>query len=309
MYNPQNSGIPYTSLMIRISNDTLKISLHAPDGENGYYRGTRFDWAGVFGSIEYRGCNYAGQWFEKYSPFSHDAVCGPAEEFSPIGLAEAEAGEPFLKIGVGMLEKMEGDYDRFKLHKILNPGSRSLEVSQDRISQRHVLESEEGYAYDYVKEIILTGGDCFRISHRLENKGSKILRGDVYNHNFFTLGLLETGVSRHLDFPYRPEGDWRAEYSEVGFTDSGIRFTRTLQKGESVFSGNVHEAGKGLHGSPNSFILSEQQTGRGVSAYCEVPMTKAVFWSYHLIACIEPYVDFNIRPGETFSFDIDYKLI
>lgn len=294
--------------MITISNDTLKITLHAPDGEKGYYRGTRFDWAGVFESIEYRGCNYAEPWFEGYSPVRHDAVCGPAEEFSPIGLDEAAAGEPFLKIGVGMLEKMEGEYDRFKLHNILDSGVRSVEVTKDSIIQTHRLDSARGYAYEYVKQIRLTGENSFCISHRLQNVGSKTLKGDVYNHNFFTLGLLQTGESRQLDFPYTPEGDWRAEYSEVGFTDSGIRFTRILQKGESVYAGNIHEAGKGLADSPNEFELRETRTGRGVSARCAIPMTKAVFWSYHLIACIEPYIDFCIEPGKTYNFDIEYTL-
>ena len=295
--------------MISIGNETLKISLHAPDGVGGYYRGTRFDWAGVFESIEYRGCNYAEQWFEPYSPVRHDAVCGPAEEFSPVGLDEVPVGGAFLKIGVGMLEKMEGEYDRFKLHNILDPGTRTLEVIADSLTQSHFLESEQGYAYEYHKTIALTGADSFRISHRLVNKGSKSLKGDVYNHNFFTLGLLETGVSRQLDFPFKPEGDWRAEYQEVGFTESGIRFTRTLQKGESVYTGNLHEAGKGLAGSPNGFVLKELKTGRGVKASCALPMIKAVFWSYHLIACIEPYIDYCIAPGETFEFDIEYTLI
>ena len=295
--------------MISINNKSLSITLHAADGEEGYYRGTRFDWAGVFESIVYRGCNYAEPWFEKYSPTAHDAVCGPAEEFSPIGLDEAATGEPFLKIGVGMLEKMEGEYDRFKLHKILDPGTRSLEITQDTITQVHQLDSARGYAYEYVKEIRLTGENTFCINHKLVNKGTKVLKGDVYNHNFFTLGLLQTGVSRQLYFPFKPEGDWRAEYSEVGFTDNGIRFTKTLQKGESVFTGNLHEAGRGLAGSPNAFVLTETQTGRGVKAHCALPMTKAVFWSYHLIACIEPYIDFNVAPGESFSFTIDYTLI
>lgn len=295
--------------MIQIANNTLKISLHEPDGVKGYYRGTRFDWAGVFESIEFKGCNYCEPWFEKYSPVSHDAVCGPAEEFSPIGLDEVESGGAFLKIGVGMLEKMDGEYDRFKLHKVLNPGKRTLCVTEDTIVQGHILESEQGYAYEYFKETVLTGENSFSIRHRLQNKGSKTLKGDVYNHNFFTLGLLETGVSRQLDFPFKPEGDWRAEYDEVGFTDNGIRFSKTLKKGESVFTGNLHEAGKGLTGSPNAFTLTEKKTGRAVKAHCVIPMTKAVFWSYHLIACIEPYIDFEIAPGESFEFEIRYTLI
>ena len=292
-----------------IFNNTLKLTLHAPDGVKGYYRGTRFDWAGVFESVEYRGCNYAEPWFENYSPVMHDAVCGPAEEFSPIGLDEAvEAGAPFLKIGVGVLERMEGEYDRFKLHNILDSGRRTLCVTENSVVFGHSIDSDTGYGYEYIKEISLTGPNAFRISHRLKNTGRKPLAGNVYNHNFFTLGLMATGESRQLDFPFTPEGDWRAEYTEVGFKENGIRFTRTLQKGESVFTGNLHAAGCGLNGSPYGLELRELQTGRAVAAKCAEPMVKAVFWSNHRIACIEPYIDYAVAPGETFDFAIDYTL-
>ena len=293
---------------LRISNGKLTISFHAPDAEKGYYRGTRFDWAGVFENIDYQGCNYCEPWFEKYSPIMHDAVCGPAEEFGPIGVQEAQTGGPFLKIGVGILRKMDGEYDRFKLHEIMDGGTRSHKVSDDSVTFVHEIDSPTGYGYEYFKEVAITGEASFCIRHRLTNTGCKTLGSDVYNHNFFTLGLLETGVSRQLDFPFRPTGDWRAEYSEVGFTDTGIRFTRQLQKGESVFTGNLHEDGKGLTGSPNSFILKEERTQRIVKAVCNRPMTKAVFWSNHRIACIEPYINFCISPGETFTFDIEYSL-
>lgn len=295
--------------MITISNGTLTMTLHTPDGVDGYYRGTRFDWAGVFGSIEYRGCNYAEPWFEQYSPLMHDAVCGPAEEFSPIGLDDAAVGDPFLKIGVGVLKKKEGSYDRFKLHDIVDPGVRTVHAKVDSVAFGHVVSMDSGYGYDYTKEIALTGDNSFSIRHRIVNTGSKVLDGDVYNHNFFTMGLMETGPSRQLDFPFKPEGDWRAEYQEVGFTDCGIRFTRVLQKGESVYTGNLHETGRGLTGSPNGFTLTELQTGRSVSAECVLPMTKSVFWSNYRIACIEPYSSFHILPGEKFKFDIDYTLI
>ena len=287
----------------------MTITLHAPDRVEGYYRGTRFDWGGVFSSIEYKGCNYTEEWFESYSPTMHDAVCGPAEEFSPIGLSDAAPGGAFLKIGVGVLEKMEGEYDRFKLHRILDPGRRTLCITENSAVFGHLVSHDSGYAYEYIKEIAITGENTFVIRHSLKNTGRKSLEGNVYNHNFFTLGLLETGSDRQLDFPFKPEGDWRAEYSEIGFTDSGIRFTRTLQKGESVFTGNLHAAGRGLEGSPNAFELRDISTGRGVQARCLVPMTRSVFWSNHRIACIEPYIDFCISPDESFAFSIDYTLI
>ena len=295
--------------MIEIRNKTLTISLHAPDGVEGYYRGTRFDWAGVFAGVEYKGVNYAEPWFESYSPVMHDAVCGPAEEFSPIGIDEALPGDPFLKVGVGVLEKMEGDYDRFKLHDILDPGRRTMSVTETSVRFGHFISHDSGYGYEYIKGIAITGESSFRISHVLRNTGRKPLKGNVYNHNFFTLGILRTGEARQLDFPFRPEGDWRAEYSEVGFTENGIRFTRDLQKGESVFTGNLHEASKGLSGSSNSFVLRDNATGCAVKAFCAVPMTRSVFWANHRIACIEPYMDFGIDPGETLDFDIDYTLL
>lgn len=295
--------------MIKISNESLTISVHTPDAKNGYYRGTRFDHAGVFESIIYRGCNYCEPWFESYSPLMHDAVCGPAEEFSPIGLEGTKAGDPFLKIGVGILERLDDEpYDRFRLHRILDEGVRVTETGEDFVRFIHGITSETGYGYDYVKEIAITSGNSFVIRHSLRNTGSKTLKGDAYNHNFFTLGLLQTGPSRTIDFPFRPDGDWRAEYSEVGFTDDGIRFSRVLKKGESVFTGNLHEAGRGLDGSPNAFVLSEHQTGRSVRMSCAVPMTKSVFWSNHRIACIEPYIDFEIFSGQDFSFEIHYSL-
>ena len=64
-----------------LSNDTLKAVLHEP--LDGFYRGTRFDRSGVFDSISFKSVEIAGRWFSAYNPYMHDAVCGPAEEFSP----------------------------------------------------------------------------------------------------------------------------------------------------------------------------------------------------------------------------------
>lgn len=295
--------------VVRLCRGDLRVSVFVPNDLEGYYRGTRFDWAGVFEGIEYRGCNYAEPWFETYSPFMHDAVCGPAEEFSPIGYEDAAPGGLFLKIGVGVLERIdEGEYDRFRLHRIMDPGTRGMEAGDDYVVFTHEISSRH-YGYVYRKEIRLLSDSSFRIRHSLRNTGTKPLKGDVYNHNFFTLGLLEVGEARRIAFPYHPEGTWRADYDSVALTDNGIHFSRRLARGESVYMGNIHETGRGLSGSPDSFIISDGRTGRGVRMTCAVPMTRAVFWSNHRIACIEPYIGFDIVPDGTFAFDIDYNLI
>jgi hypothetical protein len=41
-----------------ISNGQIRAKLYLPDASKGFYRGTRFDWAGVVSSLEYKGHNY-----------------------------------------------------------------------------------------------------------------------------------------------------------------------------------------------------------------------------------------------------------
>ena len=52
----------------RISNGVLKVKLLLPDAQNGYYRGTRFDWSGAMSSLQVKGHEYFGKWFERYDP-------------------------------------------------------------------------------------------------------------------------------------------------------------------------------------------------------------------------------------------------
>ena len=66
--------------MYEIASEKLKMVLHRPS--DGFYQGTRFDRSGVFDSLQFDGVELCGRWFSRYDPFMHDAVCGPAEEFS-----------------------------------------------------------------------------------------------------------------------------------------------------------------------------------------------------------------------------------
>src|ERR1700730_15317597 len=91
---------------IAISNGVIRARVYLPDAENGYYRGTRFDWSGVISSLEYNGHSYFGQWFPRYDAKLHDSITGPVEEYSTgdsaLNYAEAKPGETFVKIGVGV---------------------------------------------------------------------------------------------------------------------------------------------------------------------------------------------------------------
>ena len=294
--------------MYQLVSESLQLTLHRPG--DGFYEGTRFDRSGVFASLLFRGVEMAGPWFSAYVPTMHDAVQGPAEEFSAIGFNEAAPGETFLKIGVGLLRRPdEAPYDRFRLYEIVDPGHWEVVSFADRITFRHGLE---GW-YEYDKEIVLTGESSFEIRHALQ--GLVPLEGEVYNHNFFTFGKMAVGPSRQMDFPFRPAGDWRAVYDSVGFTGSGIRFSRPLAEGESVYTGNLHAAGH--DGMPYdltireaagdlSFRPSEASGEISVHITGDVPVTHTVLWANHRIACLEPYNAFRTAPGSPCRWTLRY---
>jgi hypothetical protein len=110
-----------------ISNGLITVKLYLPDGEKGYYRGTRFDWSGQIPSLKYKNHEYFGKWFAKHDPKLHDAIMGPVEEFvtdtSSVGYDDAPAGGSFVRIGVGAVRKPEEkNYQRFRTYDIVDGG-------------------------------------------------------------------------------------------------------------------------------------------------------------------------------------------
>ena len=269
----------------------MKLELHHP--LDGYYKGTRFDHGGVFKSLAYKGVELCGEWFEQYSPTMHDAVCGPAEEFSLM-----TCGTYWLKPGVGLLAPDSEPYDRFKLYGIVDPGEWEVKKRESDTIFRHHLED----CYDYMKVIRIVADNAFEIRHEL--KPLIPWECEVYNHNFFTLGKMATGPSRRIFFPFTPEGTWRAEYDSVVLTSGGVRFIRQLQKGESVYNGNIHRMG--AEGMPYDMTLSEGPLSVHIKG--DVPVLRTVLWANHRIACLEPYNRLKSAPGETLRWNIKYEI-
>ena len=62
-----------------ISNRALRVRLYLPDAAHGFYQGTRFDWSGVIGGLEYAGHNYYPQWFQRRAPAIRDFIYDGAD--------------------------------------------------------------------------------------------------------------------------------------------------------------------------------------------------------------------------------------
>jgi hypothetical protein len=292
-----------------ISNGLVKARLYLPDAEKGYYQGTRFDWAGVISSLEFKGHNFFGQWFEKYDPKIHDAITGPVEEFisgdTSIGYDDAGPGESFVRIGVGAVKKTDGSpYQRFHTYDITDSGKRSSRSGPDWIEFTHELGDTRGYAYIYRKTVRLTAGKPeLTLEHSLRNTGRKTIRTSVYNHDFFMLDGLPTSPDLVVRFPFEPRaknnlGDLAA------IRGRELVYLKELEGRQTVFS---ELEGYGATAGDFDFRIENRRAGVGVRQSADRPISKVVFWSPRTTVCPEGYVDLNVEPGQETRWRISYE--
>jgi hypothetical protein len=188
-----------------ISNGVVRAKLNLPDVDNGYYRGTRFDWSGSVASLESGGHTYFGQWFAKWDPHVHDSITGPVEDYAPLNYTDAKPGETFVKIGIGVLKKIDDTPYRFSApYELLDNGKWSVRTGTDFVEYKHeVTDPKSGYGYVYTKTVSLTAGKPeMTIEHNIKNTGTKAIATNVYNHGFFMLDTQTTGPDFTVTFPF-----------------------------------------------------------------------------------------------------------
>ena len=290
-----------------ISNSQIRAKLYLPDAQDGYYRGTRFDWSGVISSLEWNGHSYFGQWFDRYDPKIHDAIQGPVEEFltngSGLGYEEAKPGEPFVKIGVGALRRPdETPFRQFHTYEIADAGKWTVRQSRDAIQFTQELGDTNGYAYVYGKTVRLEGNRLI-LEHRLRNTGRKAISTSVYEHNFFMLDRQATGPDTVVKFRF----DARAKADLHGLAETrgnDLRYLHELERGQTVFS---ELTGYGGSAPDYDIRVENTRTGAAVRQTGDHPLSKLVLWSIRTTVCPEAYIDIQVEPGKEAAWRIAYE--
>jgi hypothetical protein len=289
-----------------IQNKLIKAESPLPDPINGYYRGARFDWSGQISSLKWKGHEYFGQWFESYRPTLHDAIMGPVEAFAPIGYESAKPGEPFLVIGIGMVNKVdEPRYSIATEYPIVNSGKWKVKSKKDRI-QYNQLFSDKGYAYEYDKVISLTKNKPeLVLSHTLKNTGTQILETTVYNHNFFVMDQTLIGPAYEVKFPYPVSGTPREGADLVTVEGNRIQFVKDMVPKKYLYFTDIERHN---NGNPDyNFSIENHKSGAAVKISCDRPIFKLPMWSAIKTVCPEPFLKFSLKPGDTYTWTIKYE--
>jgi hypothetical protein len=306
-----------------LSNGVLKVKVYLPDAEKGLYRGTRFDWAGVIGSLEYKGHSYFGPFFEKFDPAVDDveignpikaginsAASGPVEEFigrdgAALGYVEAKPGETFCKIGVGSLRKIDNAaYSSYTQYPIVDGGKRSVKSGANWIEFTQELACGSGYAYLYTKTVrLLKNEPVMVIEDRLVNTGKRAIETLVYDHNFLSIDHENTGPATVISFPFAP----RATQNMGGLGEirgKELLFPRNLQGSDTFYT---ELAGFGKAASDYEMRVENRKSGAGVLIRGDRALVNLGVWSVRTVVAPEPYVAITVGSGNEAEWKYTYQ--
>lgn len=305
----------------QIQNKQLRLKIYLPDAKDGFYRGTRFDWSGVIGDLEFAGHHLYQPWFASTDASVRDfiykdadiiaapnsAMTGPVEEFqAPIGYDTAKPGENFLKVGVGILRKADDTPYQFGKHfDLVDGGKWTVTKTKTSVTFQQVLgDGKSDYGYVYTKTIRLVGEtNALVIEHRLRNTGKLPIRSKVYDHNFLTMDGLGVGSAYSIQVPYKIESKRLPDAKFARIDGSTAEYVADLQGQDRVQFGLE---GFSAEAKDYDFRIVNKAAKLQVRMVGDRPLVGASLWSIRDVMAVEPFIDVAADPGKEMLWSYTY---
>jgi len=297
----------------RLSNGKVELVVYLPDNEKGFYRGVRFDRSAFVAWASFKGHTWFGSWQEIKKPDHHDNVMGTAGEFGmgingmspPLGFAEAKEGEPFLKIGVGVLAKgNQGNYLFYGHYKVVRAGEWKVKRKKKSIECRQEVRDINGYGYLFTKRIKLMSSG-FTIEHVLQNIGLRPIVQTYYSHNFIKIDDHPIGPDYRITYPYEivSTTDLKDLFKIHGKVMTVLRRFSPKEAYGTEFK--KHD----LPASHNAVLVENTKTGAALRINGDSAISRYHFFAIGAVVCPEPFVTLRIAPGKKLNWSDTYDLI
>ena len=295
---------------ITLRNERITMTVTPPDLKRGFFRGTRFDQAGVVTSLKLNGKEFYGPWFSRTAPevldytYTEDglvagpdsAATGPVEEFAAIGFDDAKPGGTFHKIGVGVLRRPDDKaYDKYWHYEIADWGKRTTRHTRSSITFTQRIAdpaSGYGYGYDYEKTLRLVPGTTqLVIEHVLKNTGTRPISSNVYDHNFLRLTPGNDGIK--VTFPFQLAAATPPAADMIRIEGNTMTYLRPMAYKERI---SFIVTGFGASALDYDISISDR-IGAGVRMVGDQPMTRINIYSIDTTQSVEPYIAIELAPG------------
>jgi len=305
-----------------ISNGQITAKVYLPDAKNGYYRSTRFDWSGAVYNLNFMGHDFYGVWYDRVDPKVINwvyqgsdivsgpcsALYGPVDEFAvPLGWDDAKPGGTFIKLGVGVLRRGDGNYNRYFPYEVLDPGKWSVKKDRGSIEfTQELSDPASGYGYVYRKIVRLTDGKPeMTIEHSLKNTGKRAIESSVYNHNFMVMDKQAPGPDFTFRLPFEIKASRPPNKDLVEVRGNQVVYRKPLSAEDQAV---VAIEGFGDTAKDSEIVIENRKVGTGVKISGDRPLVRSLLWSIRTVLAIEPYVAIDVQPGAEFTWKntLDY---
>ncbi|MDF1698551.1 MAG: hypothetical protein P1U56_22050 [Saprospiraceae bacterium] len=286
-----------------LKNNNVELHIDLPL-EN--YTHSRFDWTGKITAVFFKGILVSGT--ERSDRYS-DPILGQGfyNEFgidSGLGYNETEVGGWFHKIGVGLLQRDEAEYNFATPYPVQSADFNST-IERESIRTQCIAPLVNGYAYELHKEIVLIDNG-FELNYCLENTGTKTIDTTEYNHNFLSVNNDFIGQQYQLVFPFplqpssfdavvNPEDLVHIEENDIGFhgTPEAQFFFSNLSGGKTV---------------PAQWQLLHKNTNIVLSETGDFDTASINVWGWSHVVSPELFIQLSVSPGHSKKWKRTYRL-
>ena len=198
------------------------------------------------------------------------------------------------------------DYDHFRLYEIVDPGKWTHRTGRDFAEfTQQVNDPASGYGYEYRKTVRLVGnGPEMEIAHTFRNTGRKAISSRVYNHNFLVIDGQAPGSDLTISVPFEVRSERPPDAALAEIKGKQIVYRKTLGGRDRVMTAMD---GFGTNSSDYDVRVMNTKTGAGVRVTADRPLASLMLWSIRAVMSVEPFVEFSVKPGETFDWTLKYR--
>ncbi len=235
----------------------------------------------------------------------------------PPGYNEGVNGDPFLKIGVGILRRDTSAYNFSTNYPVVELARSTVTWERDRA---HFIQTLSGSAKGYscrLEEDLIVKNDRLIMSYVLRNTGTKRFTTEQYIHNFVCFSGHTVGPNVKISFPYAftaspdvtpwsPPGKVRAllpaAAPDVVRIGNAVVYMNKISSVPKIWIYKPQD-----YAGPDLFAAEHTETLQRLIIDASIPAAYVGIWTTDYQVSPEQFLQITLAPGEEARFTRTYS--